>query len=860
MYKINLKIKLSILKVLLLFIIASLLPKTFIYASDSEPYNILLLNSYHQGYTWSDDIFSGISAVFESTSHPYNIDIEYMDSKRYTTDDYFSILNTVYSTKYEDSNYDVIIANDDSAYSFLKKYGESIFGLKPIVICGLNYFDESEIEDYTNFTGVVEAYDISDTIAIALEQNPKIKTIYYINDDTITGKNIKKEFQPVIDKFSTKIKFERIDGENYNSILEQTKNLSSDSIVLFLIYFKDRENTYYEYDQAISMLYDTCNRPIYGVWDFHLGYGILGGKLVSGYNQGELAASQALKILNGSDIKELDFISENTTSYAFDYNILKKYNIHLDNIPKQSKLINYEGNDSLQILLLHSYNRNLQWTEDMERGIRDNIVWNNGNITYSIDYMDIKQHPHKKYQMQLYDFLSKKYNFNSFDLVITTDDAAFNFITTYSNFLSKDIPIFFCGVNNKIDYESIDKNRITGLIENNDYKSTIEVMKNFHPNMDEIVVINDETITGKANRINLEEIISLFDDELDFTFWDELNMPDLLSKSEKIPDTSSILLLSFTQDRSFNNFTYNESLRMIGENTDAPIYGLWDFYLGNGIVGGSLKSGYSQGAKLGKMVSSYLDGTLIKDIPIQTSGLDEYQFDYEQLTKYNIPLKKVPQEAKIINKPFSIINFIKNNYIYISGVILLLIIIILLVLNIKLSKKMLKKEQYYARRDKLTGIFNRRACFEILEEQLNYCKEKNTNLTIGFIDLNNLKLVNDKFGHEYGDIFIKCISDLFVKNIREFDSVGRFGGDEFLLILPKTNINQAQKIIKRVNEQLKILNNSKEYPFILSFSFGFASFNQKTCNDVLSLISTADKQMYENKMYHRSKNRTFDNK
>ncbi|MGD1821771.1 MAG: diguanylate cyclase domain-containing protein [Pleomorphochaeta sp.] len=842
------------IKKYILFFILLLLPSTIIYASNEKPYNVLLLNSYHVGYKWSDEIYTGISTIFEATGHPYNIDIEYMDTQRITNSQYLTNLYNVYSNKYENSNYDVIISSDDAAYNFLREHGENLFGTTPIVFCGVNSFNPNDIENLPRFTGVVETYDISKTIQLALNQNSNIETIYYINDDSLTGKSIMNEFAPIMEAYSDRINFEKIDGSNYQSILNKSNNLEDDSIVLFLIYFVDRMNNYYSYDESISMLYDVCNRPIYGIWDFLLGHGIIGGKLVSGYKQGTSAAKQALEILNGKSPNEINVITEDITSYEFDYNILNKFDIPTENLPTDSKLINIKKEGSSHILILHSYDRNLQWTKDIEKGLIDTLDKNSSNIKYSIDYMDEKQHPEDKYQIHLYNFLAEKYYLNSFDLVITTDDAAFNFITTYSNLISDDTPIFFCGVNNKIDYTLIDTNRITGIIEINDYKSTIEIMKEFHPDRNKIIVINDKTITGRANKINLEEVIPDFENDFEFEFIEDINMNELLLRCENLTDNEIILLLSFTKDRSFNDFSYDESLELISEHTEVPIYGLWDFYLGNGIVGGSLKSGYTQGTMLGEKVSSYLSGTPISLIPIEEAKLDEYKFDYEQLETFNIPKNIIPKDSTIINKPFSLVSFFENNILFIALfiLILLIIIIVLMWLSISLSKKVIKQEKSHARTDKLTGIYNRRACFEILEEKIEYCKKTNTELTICFADINKLKYINDNYGHEFGDLLIKTISEVYTKNIRNKDFVCRLGGDEFLFIFPETNNILAQNILDSINAKLRIINSSKKYSFVLSFSYGFASYDSELLNNVSSLINYADKKMYEHKIKQKN--------
>ena len=471
--------------------------------------------------------------------------------------------------------------------------------------------------------------------------------------------------------------------------------------------------------------------------------------------------------------------------------------------------------------------------------------------------MDSKQHPDPKYLISLYDFFSNKYALNTFDLVITTDDAAFNFIRTYSNLISEDTPIFFCGVNNKVDSTLIDTNRITGIIETNDYKSTIEVMRDLHPERNKIIVINDNTVTGRANKKNLDSLIPYFEKDLEFEYWSDLNMNELLAKCENTPENASILLLSFNQDKSFNDFSYDESIKLISEHTNAPIYGLWDFYLGKGIVGGSVQSGYNQGSTLGKMVTSYLDGTSINEMPIKDSGLDEFQFDYEQLSKFDISKRDLPQGSKVINNPYSIIDFIQNNIFLVAIIflILLLIIIILLSLSIYLSKKVLKQEQVHSRTDKLTGIYNRRACFEILEEQIEYCKDSNSELTICFADVNRLKYVNDNFGHEYGDTLIKNMCNIFKNNIHSNDYICRIGGDEFVFIFIDTSIVQAKEILNRINKQLDIINDSKKYPFTMSFSYGLSFYDKYTCNNASDLIKRADKLMYEHKMRQRKEDK-----
>lgn len=139
------------------------------HAATNTPPKILILNSYHPGYKWSDDITTGIIDVL-SDKYPEAVrNIEYMDTKHFPDDTYIIQLFALYKQKYAHKKFDVIISSDDNAFNFLNYYSEYIFPDTPVVFCGVNYYKPEDISGLPLFTGVNEEADLKAGIEIALK-------------------------------------------------------------------------------------------------------------------------------------------------------------------------------------------------------------------------------------------------------------------------------------------------------------------------------------------------------------------------------------------------------------------------------------------------------------------------------------------------------------------------------------------------------------------------------------------------------------------------------------------------------------------------------------------------------------------
>jgi len=171
--------------------------------------------------------------------------------------------------------------------------------------------------------------------------------------------------------------------------------------------------------------------------------------------------------------------------------------------------------------------------------------------------------------------------------------------------------------------------------------------------------------------------------------------------------------------------------------------------------------------------------------------------------------------------------------------------------ELKRTKKELKKSNIklhtLARTDSLTQLPNRRAILENIEyEKMKYERSKEI-FTIAMIDLDNFKDINDKHGHDCGDFVLKQISNLMIDLVRKQDVVGRYGGEEFLLLFPQTSSKGALRVTQLILNQIaKFPITFKDKEISLTATIGVSDYKGEEIK-VSDLIKKADKAMYKGK-------------
>ncbi len=158
----------------------------------------------------------------------------------------------------------------------------------------------------------------------------------------------------------------------------------------------------------------------------------------------------------------------------------------------------------------------------------------------------------------------------------------------------------------------------------------------------------------------------------------------------------------------------------------------------------------------------------------------------------------------------------------------------------------LYKARRLALHDELTDLYNNRYLKEYLKQESIRALRYNTKFSIIFLDLDGLKEINDSYGHIYGAKTLKELGKLLKKHTRSSDVVGRFGGDEFIIVIFGASKKEAKSVAERLRKKIKenVFLKEEGYNIKLTASFGIASFPEDATN-IDELINKADKAMYQ---------------
>jgi len=313
----------------------------------SKQKDVLLLHSYHKGYKWTDEITKTIENKFLKYK---DIDLTtiYMDTKKVNNLNYINSLKNLYKEQFKNRKFDLIIVSDNAAYEFIVNNYDTLFKNTPVLFCGVNSFDKSFLKDKSiqkHISGVVEQIDIEKNFKLITKLHPNLKNLTIINDKSKTALEIKQHLTPIIQKYKTNLNIEYIDNMDIENIQKKVSSLNKeDSAILFLLLFKDKTGKKFTYKESFLHIKNKSKVPIYGLWDFYLGYGLVGGLLTSAIAQGEATSQMAIDILfNHKDIKDIPILEKSPNRYIFDYKELKKFKIDVSkelddyytiNIPK----------------------------------------------------------------------------------------------------------------------------------------------------------------------------------------------------------------------------------------------------------------------------------------------------------------------------------------------------------------------------------------------------------------------------------------------------------------------------------------------------------------------------------------------
>ncbi len=344
------------------------------------------------------------------------------------------------------------------------------------------------------------------------------------------------------------------------------------------------------------------------------------------------------------------------------------------------------------ILVVNSYHKGLAWSDSLMDGIEDVFRQQNQYLcNLNFEFLYTKHISDAQHYENIFKLMAHKFENKKFDLIISSDDNALLFLLKYRKHLFPDTPIVFCGINDFNPLLLEDQKKITGLIETYDIDKTIKLIPILQPYVKKLVIITDPTTTGQALKKQVQLLEGQFT-SIDFSYLEHYTMHEISKNISCLPEDTAIILISFVRDSTGASFNYRDSMKLISQNANVPIYVFRDFYVGYGGLGGFVKSGYSEGVQAAKLALHIMNNPTEKHPPIQEEQANKYMFDYQLLSRYKISLDKLPANSILINKPFSLYEENKRLFWMIVGFIAIqTTIIALLIMNILLRIKAQKE-------------------------------------------------------------------------------------------------------------------------------------------------------------------------
>ena len=797
---------------------------------------VLLLNSYHQGFTWSDKITDGIMDNLGNNSTKIILSIEYLDWKNYPSPENINNFYRTIKYKYGQSKIDLVITSDNAATDFALRYRKELFPNSPLVFCGL--YKEVALKTYQvnkNITGVIENIDSEGTIRAALRIYPATKNIYVIHEQTESGIESLHNVRDAANLVDKRLKVHSVDIVNFHDPATFPTKLPKDSILILTALSRDKNGKTDSYEEIASLLSKKISQPIFCVYEMALGYGALGGSILSSEIHGARTARIAIKILEGEKASSIVPYQSHDRIMAFDHNVLKRFNVPRSLLPKGSKITNlpvsfYEKHKTLVWITLAIFTAMLIFIFSLLLNINKR----------------------KKVESMLK--LSYKELNSLYQELAAADEA----LRHQYEELEKNKRLL---EENEEKYRKVFETHSSGLVIFDSQGTIIDV----NPAIYKIYGCTREEVIGRTSRDITAEAFSRtgafqnFIAEVDkngFFYVETLDRAkdgkilDLEVEGWKfdIQEDSYLFILRDVTERKKAQLELKRSEEGYKLVFEASNEGLWDCDLTTN--------------------ETYFSGEWYKNFGLEENESFSESKWYNLIhSKDRIKIKKSLNSIKkgMIDRYEAEIR-VRNQagqYIWVlakgigmragSGE---LVRLAGSYQDIHLRKMQEEKIRQLAYFDGVTGLPNRVSFYEWLENKLQ--EEKPATGAVVFIDLDNFKIINDTFGHVFGDKFLKEVGQRF-KTLQNKDNlVARIGGDEFVIAVD--SIHGLDKITTYAKSILSLL----EEPFFLddnelvvSASMGIASYpsDGKTIGEILK---KADSAMYKAKKLGKNNFAMFD--
>lgn len=768
--------------------------------TEAQDRRVLLLHSYHSGYDWTDRITDQVRRTLEESDEHITLFVEYMDSKRTVTDRDFPLFARLLKARFQDLPPEVILCSDDFAVQFMMAYHEELFPGVPVVFCGVGSPRTLFHEQPPFMTGVIEDYDLEKTVNFALRLFPRSRRIAVISDSTHLGILAWEKLKAMASRLAWQAEILPLVNLPYPVLKERVTSLPSDSVILFISYFSDPEGRVFnDLSEVLREIHRISKVPIFAPWAFLVHEeGALGGHVVEPETQGRIAAERVLRIFDGESPADMPIVWESPKITLVYYGGLRAFDIPRDALPSGTiisggpRTFLWQHRDLILLavtsfvllaLLVLLLGMNVFRRRKAERRLREQVHFLDvliDTVPYPLFFRDLKG---------CYSLVNR-----AFARLAGRPLEEIRGKSREEIFGTSPRGMILQDDENRSDVDGADRSMDVTVVEASGRR---------HYNL----VSRDVRLPGKPGTIGQVGLL------VDITERKKLE-GDLRAREERL------------------------KLALEGGAT-----GAWDW----DIVGDEVTLTGSWVSRLGRRREDHqtnLKGWLAlihpDEAPLVERALKEHcQGKTHAFSEEHRIEVREGEWSWVLDRGRVVARDAEGRALRFSGVLT----------DISEQKEVERRRRELegelrkaATTDRLTGTLNRQHFENLLSLQIARSETDGSPLSLILFDVDDFKAVNDTHGHLAGDRVLVSVCDVVRSHIRQQDYFGRWGGEEFTLLI-LGNGDSARMVAEKLRSMIAEVDHG--VPGRVTVSLGLATFRKG--DHVEDLVRRADEKLYQAK-------------
>jgi len=307
---------------------------------------VLYISSYHLAFATVPKQIAGMREAFAKGGYDVSnmiLDFEFMDTRRFPDAEHTAQFHEALAAKLAKlPAYDVVILGDDNALRYGLDHHVDLFRNTPLVFLGINNIAlAQEQADDPLVTGVVEATSMAETLEAIERMLPNAEELIVVVGASETGQFNLAQFEQhraVLKRLSVRIA--SLGDMTYEELYEAMKSVTDRSAILLFGAVRDKAGNTTPHLQVLQSIQENTTAPVFSLWDTGIGFGLVGGKIVSHEEHGRVAAEMAIRILNGEPASKIPVQMESPNVFLFEYGALVRHGIDLARLLAGSRVVN----------------------------------------------------------------------------------------------------------------------------------------------------------------------------------------------------------------------------------------------------------------------------------------------------------------------------------------------------------------------------------------------------------------------------------------------------------------------------------------------------------------------------------------